>query len=163
MSYDPNWPRWVQASVAYHFKTVCNSQQYPSLVEGIDERTTAFMESDDRIEIRINGPFTREQSPNQWYFEVGANILITSYMGGTSPNAYAGTEMAGYMAQAADQLIQVYKYGAGPDDDQSLIGCLTLRRGKNESVKVYHFGEINRESRLRQYGVDVNYEMSICL
>lgn len=162
MAYDPNWPRWVQASVADHFKTAATAQQYPALVEGIDERLTEFMESTNRIEIRVNGPYIKEWNKGYWQFLVTANILIFSYMGGSSPNAYEGTEMAGFMAQAASQSIPVYKYGIGVDDDQSLIGCLTLRRGDDESVKVFHFGEIDRENRLRQFGVDVNLEMNIC-
>jgi hypothetical protein len=162
MSYDPNWPRWVQASVADHFKVAATAQQYPALVEGIDERLTSFIESPSRIEIRVNGPFIREMSRGYYYFGVDANILIFSYMGGKSPNAYEGTEMAGYMAQAASLSIPVYKYGTGVEDDQSLIGCLTLRRGNDESIRVFHFGEINREDRMRQYGVDISLEMTIC-
>ena len=34
------------------------------MVEGLDERTTAFMEATDRVEIRITGPFTRDLSRN---------------------------------------------------------------------------------------------------
>ena len=163
MSYDPNWPRWVQASVADHFKTVCNARGYPSLVEGIDERETDFIESSDRIEIRVNGPFTEEKSKGYWHFEVFVNLLISSHMGGSLPNAYLGTEMAGYMAQAASDPIPVFKYGNGVDDDQSQIGCLAIGRGKSDSVKVIHFGEINKEDRLRQFAVDVNYEMTLYL
>lgn len=163
MAYDLNWPRWVQASVGDHFKLVATAQSFPALIEGIDERTTEFMESPNWVEIRVNGPFIKELSKDYWYFEVGANILVFSHMGGSQPNAYFGTEMAGYMAQAASQPISVYKYGTGVDDDQSLIGCLTLKKGNQESVKVYHFGEVNTESRLREYGVDVNLEMEICL
>lgn len=162
MAYDPNWPRWVQASVADHFKTVADNLSLPSLVEGIDERTTEFMESPNRYEIRVNGPDIVEWSYGYWHFEVGTNILIHSYMDGKTTNAYFGTQMTGPMAQAASQPIPVFKYGDGPNDDQSLIGCLTLRRGQKESVKIFHFGEINKEDRLRQLGVDVNLEMDIC-
>lgn len=163
MAYDFNWPRWVQASVGKHFKDVAIANSYPAIVEGIDERTTAFMESYDRLEIRINGPFVKELSHNFWHFEVGANILIMSHMGGQLPNAYFGTEIAGRMAKAADEPIPVFKYGNGVDDDQSLIGCLTLLRGSKESVKVHQFGEINKEDRLRQTAVDVNLAMEICI
>jgi len=162
MAYDLNWPRWVQASVADHFKVLAVAQGYATLIEGIDERTTAFMESTDRIEIRVNGPSIAEWSNNYYHFEVSANILIFSHMGGSLPNAYDGTTMTGHMARAASLPISVFKYGTGVDDDQSLIGCLNLKRGSKESVKVFHFGEINKEDRLRQFGVDVSLEMDIC-
>lgn len=160
--YDQNWPRWVQASIAVYFKDIADDNNFKSLVEGLDERTTEFQESSERLEIRVNGPFIVEQSHNYWHFEVDVNILIFSHMGGQLPNAYSGTMIAGYMAQGASEPIPVFKYGNGLEDDQSLIGCLTLRRGSKESVKVFHFGEINREDRLRQFGVDVNLEMNIC-
>lgn len=161
-TYDANWPRWVQASIADHFSVAADAISIPSLVEGIDERTTAFYESPERIEIRINGPFIVEQSKGYWNIQADVNILIFSHMGGKLPNAYSGTDIAGAMAQAANDPIPIYKYGTGVDDDQSLIGCLTLRRGPKESVKVFHFGEIDRENRLRQFAVDVNLEMNIC-
>lgn len=166
MSYNPNWPRWVQASVAVYFKDICDNLGYVSLVEGLDERTTEFIESTDRIEIRVNGPFTREMSRGYWYFDVGVNILVFSHMGGSQPNAYLGTEMTGYMAQAASDVIPIFKLGNGDEDDQSQIGCLQVSgqgRKNNDTVKVFHFGEINKEDRLRQFGVDVNYEMTLYL
>lgn len=161
--YDENWPRWVQASVADHFKAAAAalSPPIPTLVEGIDERTTTFIEANERIEIRVNGPSIVEQSHRYWHLEVDVNILIFSYMGGALPNVYSGTQITGNMAKVANDPIPIYKYGTGVSDDQSLIGCLTLRRGKEESVKVFHFGEIDREHRLREFAVDVNLEMDI--
>lgn len=163
MAYDPNWPRWIQASVAKHFKDVATTNSYQSLVEEIEERTTAFQESPQRLEIRLNGPFCKEVSKDYWRFEVDVNILIFSHKDGALDNAYKGTTMAGKMAEAASNLISVYKYGAGVDDDQSLIGCLNLRRGNDESIKVHHFGEIDPVNRIVQLAVDVRLEMFICL
>lgn len=164
MSYNPNWPRWVQASVADHFKTVCIAKGYPALVEGIDERTTEFYDAPNRIEIRMNGPQIQEWNKGYFEFEVDVNILIFSYMGGKNVNAYDGTVMAGVMAEAADQKIPVYKYGIGVDDDQSLIGCLSLQTtGRDQGINVHHFGEIDKENRLRQFGVDVSLQMTLCI
>ncbi len=162
MAYDPNWPRWVQASVMDHFKIAATAQSFVSLLEGVEERTTAFMEAPNRLEIRINGPFIAEVSANFWHFDVDVNILIFSHMGGQLPNAYEGTDMAGFMAEAASQSIPIKKYGTGGQDDQSLIGCLALKSGRKESVKVFHFGEIDSVNRLRQMGVDTSFVMDIC-
>lgn len=97
MAYDPNWPRWVQASVADHFKTTANGSGYVSLVEGLEERTTAFQDSPQRLEIRINGPRIQEQSHNSYYFEVDVNMLIHSHMDGDLDSPYSGTNIAGTM------------------------------------------------------------------
>lgn len=163
MAYDHNWPRWIQASVSKHFILACNAESYPVLAEGLDERQTSFMEEPNRIEVRVTGPFISERSKDYWHFEVMANILIHSHMQGSTPNAYLGTIMTGHMAQAASEPISIFKYGSGVDDDQSLIGCLTLKRGDDDSIKVYNFGEIDKVNRLRQFAVDVGLEMDICL
>ncbi len=162
MAYDPSWPRWVQASVADHFKTAADNGGYTSLVEGLEERTTTFHESPQRLEIRINGPSIIEKSANFYYFEVDANILIFSHMDGSLDNVYDGTDIAGIMAQAASLPIPVLKYGAQPGDDQSLIGCLVLKDGSKDAINVFHFGEINALDRLRQIGVDCSFQMDIC-
>ena len=162
MAYNPSWPKWVQASVADHFKTVATTEGFSSLVDGLEERTTAFQDSPQRLEIRINGPFIRERSKDDYIFNVTVNILIFSHMDGTASSVYAGTNIAGKMAQAASDLIPVYKYGAQAEDDASRIGCLTLTSGSG-GVNVFHFGEVNAEDRLRQLGVDANFKMNISL
>lgn len=162
MAYNSGWPRWIQASVADHFKTTANSEGFASLVEGLEERTTVFQESTNRLEIRINGPFVRQVSANYYHFDVDVNILILSHMDGTSDSVYRGTNIAGKMAERANEPIPVFKYGGQPEDDQSQIGCLLLKDGSKDGVKVFHFGEINAEDRLRQAGVDCSYNMDIC-
>ena len=47
-------------------------------MEGLDERTTAFMEATDRVEIRITGPFTRDLSNDYYELAVDANALFVS-------------------------------------------------------------------------------------
>ncbi len=161
MAYDPNWPRWVQASLAKYLKDVADTNGYASLVEELEERTTDFIESTQRLEIRMNGPFTRQLSANFYLMDVDVNVLIFSHMDGTMDNVYGGIDMAGIMAQAISDPIPVFKYGNGIGDDQSQIGCLTLRDGPREGVKVLHFGEIDRVSRLRQMGVDASLKLEI--
>ena len=78
MSANPNWARWVFASVATFLKQVAQSQQLAVLVECLDDRTTEVMEATDRCEIRITGPFTREASHNYFYVEVVVNVLFVS-------------------------------------------------------------------------------------
>jgi hypothetical protein len=55
----------------------------------------------------------------------------------------------------------VFKYGEGPEDDETLLGCLTLRSGKRDAIRVIHFGQISREDRLRQSAVDARYRMHL--
>lgn len=158
MAYNPNWPKWIQASIAKHFKTVANSNGYVSLVEELEERTTTFMEADQRLEIRMNGPFVKNQSANYYLFEMDVNILIFSHMDQTADNVYDGVDIAGVMAQAASVSIPIYRLGNTNDDDGEQIGCAALSR---DGVKVFHFGEITRQDRLRQFSVDASLYLEL--
>ena len=163
MSFDPNWPRWVQASVADHFKVTANTYGYASLVEELEERTTEFVESTNRLEIRINGPFIKNPSHGFWHILVPCNILIFSHMDGTVENVYNGVDIAGVMAQRASEPVSVFKLGSNPQDDGTFLFCLTLTKTKGESLNVHHFGEIDAASRLRQFGVDFDLSAEIYL
>lgn len=161
MAYNANWPRWIQASVAKYFKAEADSHGYVSLCEELEERTTEFQESPNRVEIRLDGPRVREASANYYILEVFVNILVMSHMDTVVENAYTGTIMAGHLAAAAANPIPVFRFGNGVEDDGALIGCLVLGRGRDSGVKLFHFGEINKEDRLRQLSIDVAYEMEL--
>ena len=92
---------------------------------------------------------------------VDVNLLLTSMMGGQTRNAYDIVQQAGVLLQAAGGPIPVLKWGEGPDDDQSPVGCLTLRSGKRDAIRVIHFGQIGRDDRLRQSAVDARYRMHL--
>ena len=74
-------------------------------------------------------------------------------------DAYGIARWAGKFEQAMTERIPIYKYGTDAGDDQSLIGCLTQRKGTSESIKLVYFGQISREDRIRQAVVDGRYEM----
>ncbi len=161
MSANPNWARWVFASVATFLKQVAQSQQLPALIEGLDDRTTQFMEATDRCEIRITGPFTKELSHNYFQIEVLVNVLFLSRYE-EQKNQYAIIQKIGAFHEAMDGSIAVYKYGKEPgDDEHSLVGCLSPIQGRNDAIRVMHFGQITPTDRIKQSMVDARYRMEI--
>jgi hypothetical protein len=58
-----------------------------------------------------------------------------------------------------DGALAIYRYGTGPDNDSSFLGCLTPRPGKSDSIRVIHFGQLNTTDRLKQGMVDARYVM----
>lgn len=161
---NPNWTRWIFASVTEHFSsTVAIPNSIPMLTEGIDERDDKFMSEPDRSELRINGPFSRELSPRYWRIWVDINILVTSYFGGDTKDAYTFERNIGLFHEFADTDIPILRYGTGVDDDGLLLGCLRPRNDKNDSVRVLHFGQINRVDRIKQGQVDARYIMYLCV
>ena len=106
MPANPNWARWVFASVATYLKQVAQQQQLPVLIEGLDERTTEFMSATDRCEVRITGPFTRELSRDYFQVEVVVNVLFVSRYE-EQKNQYAVIQKTGVFQEAMDGNIAV--------------------------------------------------------
>lgn len=157
------WPRWITSSIAKYLNTnVVTPLTLPFLVEGVDDRTQEFEEATDRAECRINGPWTSERSKGYWRVWVDINIMLTCNMDGNLKSAYRLEEIAGKFLNAMDTVIATYRLGdpaADPQNDGSLLGCLRPRSGKNDSVRVIHFGQVNKTDRVRQAVVDGRYVM----
>lgn len=165
---NPNWARWIFASVGYHLKQASTGTGAAILVEHLDERTEAFMQAADRAEIRITGPFVQELSKGCYRLWVDANVLLTSRYDGAKKNANDIIKFAGVFQAAMDLPIPVWNYGNeaddwkdGQPDTQVHIGCLLPRPGKNESIKLFHFGQTDKTDKLKQTVVDARYVMYI--
>jgi hypothetical protein len=158
MSANPNWARWIFASIAKNLNDVADTNNIPAIVEGVDDETDDFTGETDRVEIRITGPYTRKLS-GEYQLWMDVNVLLTSRFGGQQKNRHAILTNAGLFQEAMDQAIQVYKYGIAVGDDSSHLGCLVPRSGKNDTVRVIHFGKVDPTDKITQSVVDARYEM----
>lgn len=159
MPVNPHLARWVFASLTSYLKSVAEDNNVAAIIEGVDERTPAYMQARDRVEIRITGPHVQEISHNYFRVWVDSNVLITSDPGGANINKHTFLTICGLYQHAMDQVISVIRAGNGPDDDGEPIGCLRPRSGPNDVVRVLHFGQIERTDRTRQSAVDARYVM----
>jgi hypothetical protein len=139
-------------------KTVATNNSIPAIVEGIDDATDDFSKATDRIEIRISGPDTQQLS-GEYRLLVSVNVLLSSRFDGKQKNRHAILTNAGLFHEAMDQAILIYKYGNTLADDDSYLGCLVPRSGKNDTVRVVHFGQIDPIDKVKQSAVDARYEM----
>jgi hypothetical protein len=158
MSANPNWARWIFASIAKTLTAVATTNSIPVLVEGIDDETDTFTDETDRVEIRISGPFTRKLSGEYQIF-MDVNVILTSRFDGQQKNRHAILTNAGLFHEAMDQAILVKKYGTAVGDDSSYLGCLVPRSGKNDTIRVIHFGKVDSTDKVKQSVVDARYEM----
>jgi hypothetical protein len=116
------------------------------------------MESTDRVEIRVNGPFSQELSKGYHRLFVDINVVLTSHMEGQKKNAYTLDSNLGIFHNAMDGVIGIYRLGTGLEDDPTaLVMCLSPRPGQGESVRVIDFGQIDKTDRIRQGVVDARY------
>jgi hypothetical protein len=153
-----NWPRWIIASIAEHFRIASAAIPLPLLVDGIDEREDELLHY-DHAELRFTGPYINELSHNYYRLLIDANILLTEMM--DRSNAYDIHTWCGAMAVAMEGPINVYKYGTEVGDDASYAFCLTLANGKIDPVRVLHFGQSGLSTRFRQSMIDGHFIVDI--
>jgi hypothetical protein len=159
---DPNWPRWIVASVSDYFKDVSDDIELPLLVEGVDEREAEKIRAMNHFELRIHGPETKEVSKGYFRIFVEINLLVTSFIGGQQQNAHEMVQFLGLLQQAASEDIPVYRFGLTPGvDDDTFLGCLKPDSARSEVVTVFNFGEIDRARHIRQSAVDGRYRMEL--
>ena len=151
-----NINRWIFASVTEHFNN--NILDLHVYVEGF-ERTTRNVT--DFVEIRMNGPDVREVSRNYFCMYVEFNALIQSTV--VDSDKHRVHTDVGKVTEAFYKAIPVYKYGDGPDDDDSFLGCLILLQEGNDVLTIAHHGRIAIDSPLMQATVEGHYEMYLDL
>lgn len=167
MAANCNWARWIFHSVADYLKEVATDVDLPVLIEHFDERTAAFEQATDRAEIRITGPFDQELSKGYHRIYVDVNVLLTSRYDGRK-NAATILKYAGLFQQAMSESIPVWNFGGEPGDyredtpeTQVHLGCLTPRPGRNDNVRVMHFGQMDKIDKIKQTEVDARYVMEL--
>ena len=157
---DENLARWIYASIAFHFKSVASGLALPYFVDGIDERDESTQRV-DHVECRVTGPFIKEHSKGWYTADVGINFLFTKQMAIAGADAYDIVRWTGAFMSVMLEPVPLYKYGPGGGDDSSLIGCLRCKKHRNEAVRIYHFGQISKEDRLKQSEVDALFGMDL--
>jgi len=158
MPANPNWARWIFASIAKTLNAVADANSIEAIVEGIDDETDVFTEATDHVEIRISGPFTKEMS-GEYRIQMDVNVILTSRFDGKQKSRHSILTNSGLFHSAMDQAILIYKYGSAVGDDDSYLGCLVPRSGKNDTVRVIHFGKVDPTDKIKQSVVDARYEM----
>ena len=156
---DKNLARWIFQSVAVHFKSVADGISLPYFVEGIDERSDDTMRV-SHVELRVTGPELKEVSNGNYNLKVTINFLFTKNMDEASADAFDLIQWMGVFADEMLQPIAIYKLGDGLEDDGTLVGCIRVHHGRYEAVRIWHFGQLDRNTRLRQSEVDAVYGMN---
>lgn len=156
MAANPNWPRWISASVSKFLKDIAIANSIPSLVDGLEKRTTDLSQS-DKAEIRVNGPYLREASKGFWVASVGVNVHLTVRMDG--PNAYKLQNWCGIFLEAMSGNIPLLQLG-DQSDTGAQFGCLRIEDSK-DPIRVIHFGQVDKTDLVRQSVVDARYVVEL--
>jgi hypothetical protein len=165
MPLNPDFERYVYASVSKHLVEVAEDNNIPWVVEHIGQRTPDFMQAPIRVEIRVTGPFIFEPSHDFFDVKVMVSVLLTGRM---TERPYDLMGATGLFREAMQQQIPVWNYGglAGDYEDsdpstQIFFGCLSADKNKNFPLKVFYIGDQNGTDKLRQVVIDQRYQMEL--
>lgn len=148
------WVRWIYASINKHFDD--RKSKYNLYIEG-DERTQS--DEAEFAELRIDGPFILIPQKGLYYLDVEINVLTQTHL--DPRKHYLAQEMVGTFAKAFSNIINVYKYGDGPLDDGSLLGCLHLQRDLRETIDINYYGIIKEDVKLTQSTIEGHYRLEL--
>lgn len=165
MALNPEFERYVYASVSKHLVAVAEDNNIKWLVEHLGQRTPDFMEADTRVEIRVTGPFIYEPSHDYFDVKVMVSVLLTGRM---TRRPYDLLRATGLFREAMQEPIPVWNYGnlAGDyvesdPDSQVFFGCLDAEKNKNFPVKTFYIGDQNGTDKIRQVVIDMRYQMDV--
>lgn len=155
-----NLPRWLYSSMAKHFNTVSGTITAPTIkyfVQGVDEPEVGDFQEDSAL-FRMDGPVARQGSQGVEWYTVEIMILLTDIVQTTGDNAYSIYEWAGvFQASMLNDALQIFRYGdpaADPENDDSLIGCLQPDPSLKNNVRVFSYGQIDKDSRIKQVSIN---------
>lgn len=169
MAMNPNWPRWILASVSDHF-----SKAFEPLITGniadfhIEGIPRTPREDRSLYELRMDGPRGYESTKGEWTLRVELNILIQTAM-----KEAASVEFKEFhehhrnmgRVQEAFVNISVFRYGptSDPVNDQTFLGCLKLIQDKSsrDFLECNNFGQIDTSVELQQATIEGHYEMCL--
>lgn len=154
MAQNINWPRWIHASFAKHFDS--KKGVYHLFIEG-QERNTSGLEQ--WAEFRIDGPFTIEWSKNYFHLDVEINILMMTLY--DELDLYKHQRIIGQFYGAFEPCIPMFKFGTGPDDDQSQFAIMKIRHAFRERIVQSNFGDIQSDVRMTQNTLEGHYRATL--
>lgn len=152
MDYNPNWPRWIMASAARHFKT-CNTNYF---VEGFERDTNGKSEW---VEFRLDGPYIKETNKGQWTLNIEINLMVV--VNASPKKVYRIEEIKGDVISLFLDCLDIYKLGETEPDDQTLLGCMKLIQRGRDRVIATNFGVVKPDIRQMQSSIEGHYQMHL--
>lgn len=153
------------ASINKHFtdfiKTHPNNpnDQYYMITHVTGEHRDTDHSEGVHAEVRVDGPFYREQTKRRWraYFEI--NIFLSVDM---VDDIYVIYEKLGIIQQALTTPIEIFKYGNREGiDDGTLIDCITpmVSSKIKETIETNNYGQIDIAVKVLQSTCEAHYEL----
>ena len=138
-----NWPRWIFSSLTQYFQAIADAYPITLHIEGIERDTT---DKETFLELRIDGPTTKEISHDYYRLDVTVEILWSVDM--TSTDFHEPWRVKGAVINAFDDICIT-------ETDGTHLGTLILK----SEVRVADYGQIKEDVPIVQGTVAANFEM----
>lgn len=160
MPNNPNWGRWIAASVTNQFSEDFAESGYKIYVDGqiLKESTS----EKGQIDLRIDGPsYSRE--PSRGYFVLGGITINAHVQVYNSEDLWEERRISGLLEEWLGKDRCIYRHGTGIYDDLTFVGSLVYQaRGRLDGVKTHHFGKEENDN-IEQLSVEASYNMYLSL
>lgn len=155
---NPNWGRWIMASIAHSFMEDFATSGYKVIVDGqiLPEST----DEKGQLELRIDGPAATRQPSSGCYLleDIVINCHGQVY---NSDEIHRERVLAGLLEVWLGCDRRIYRCGTEIDDDFSFLGTLVLKtRGRLDGVKTHYFGKEEHEN-IEQLSVEANFDIHL--
>lgn len=151
MSNFANMDRWLVSSIAKHFEDVADG----NIDFMVEDQVRDSADLTNWVELRINGPEYKEWSGDEYMLNLEVDLLINVIH--NPSNIYQIHEFSGLFESNCDN-IRIYKYGNGPDDDDSFLFCLPLDYDMVSNIKKMYFGKAP-DTPLKRVSIMAFYEV----
>jgi hypothetical protein len=148
---NPNWNRWIKASVFNHLVTELGTEDH-IYIEASPRKTS---EQPRWFELRFDGPEWFSRRLNQWFMTIEVNVLVS--VKSDLKQLYTIDNLTGRAVVAFSKTIPVLKLGSESGDDQSHVTCLRLTSTKRDGIQVSNFGIVQTASQLEQSTVEAHF------
>jgi hypothetical protein len=156
---NPNWGRWIAATLNHLFDAQFQSSGYDYWFEGeLQNQNTGIKKGE--LELRIDGPGTTTNLQGNFYLldEIQINIYAKVF---NTNDLYEERRVAGLLEEWLSQDHCIYRYGDGSEDDASILGVLVFKtRDKLDGVKTHFFGKEDTQN-FETLSVEANYKMNL--
>jgi len=150
---NPNWPRWVFASVSKHFIDIIEATDTKVYVEGDDRNTNEFKTF---IEFRMDGPTEKRLTKIESDLRIEISLLVTTMKDDKDAHIlerYIGNASLGFTTG-----ISVFRFGDSPDPENPLFeGCLTLETESKRALIISKFGLVQTDLPVLQATLNAFY------
>lgn len=140
MSINPDWDRWIRASVnTYLSDNLTDLKIFPDGSPDTDKSG-----KQDWIELRMDGPHYVGMPNNEWRLTIEINVLVCSLI--NEQNIYRHRGIAGRIAKLLHSPITIYKM---PEDSAYSLGCL-----KMDAIDTHYYERVGKNIPMKQATLD---------